>query len=111
MGETVDIPAHLDLAGLEQALRETNPAVMLLPTWLLENVIAADHGIAGPLFTIPHDHSHVLTRERLLQLAGDEDLPLPADPPHEPRLILLARPDNDYLAAAPAPQVLLAYWR
>src|SRR5687768_7585555 len=111
MGDTLDDPAQLDLAGLENALRRANPAVMLLPTWLLENVIAADRGLRGPLFTIPHDRSHVIARERLLQLANDEDLPLPGDPPDEPRLILVARPDNDYLANSPARQVLLAFWR
>ena len=111
MTDTLDMPSTLTLAELEHALRQVEPAAMLLPTWLLENVIAADRGIAGPLFSIPHDESHVLTRERLLQLAADEELPLPADPPAERVLILLTRPDNDRLASTPAPQLLLGVWR
>src|SRR5688572_14831878 len=111
MTDTLDMPSTLTLAELEHALRQVEPAAMLLPSWLLENVISADRGIGGPLFSIPHDQSHVLSRARLLRLAADEELPLPADPPPEPVLILLARPDNDRLASTPAPQLLLSVWR
>src|SRR4051794_26589860 len=84
MEDTADTPSTLDLAGLESALRQSEPAAMLLPSWLLEKIIAADHEIRAPLFSIPHDRSHVIARERLMQLVADEELPLPADPPDEP---------------------------
>src|SRR4051812_31234421 len=108
MGDTASQPATLTHAELEHALRQAEPAAVLLPSWLVENVIRADFDIRGPLFSIPHDHSHVISRQRLLQLASDEELPLPNDPPDEPTLILLARPENDWLNSTPAPQVLLA---
>jgi hypothetical protein len=108
--ETSDRRGWLDLAGLERALRAAEPAVVLLPSWLLERVIAADRGLRGPLFSIPHDRSHAVARDRLLRLVEGEDLRLP-DVPDEPTLILLARPDNDWLQSTPAPQALLAYWR
>ena len=94
MIDTLDMPPTLTLQDLEHALRQVEPAAMLLPSWLLENVIAADRGIGGPLSSIPHDQSHVISRERLLQVASDEELPLSADPPEQPVLILLARPDD-----------------
>jgi hypothetical protein len=106
-----DTPPTLDLAALEAALRRAEPASMLLPSWLLEKIIAADHDIRAPLFAIPHDQSHVIARGRLMQLVGEEELPLPAEPPDEPTLVLLARPDNDWLSDTPAPQALLQYWR
>lgn len=99
------------MAGLEHALRQASPAVVLLPSWLLETVIAADRGLRGPLFAIPHDRSHVIERDRLARLVADEDLRLPADLPDEPVLILLARPDNDWLHETPAPEALRAYWQ
>jgi hypothetical protein len=108
---TADTQGTLDLAGLEHALRRANPAVVLLPSWLLETLIAADRGLRGPLFAIPHDRSHVIARDRLARLVADEDLRLPDDPPDEPALILLARPDADWLQKTPAPQALLAYWQ
>jgi hypothetical protein len=111
MQDIADTPSALDLAALEAALRQAAPASMLLPSWLLENIIAADRDIRGPLFSIPHDHSHVIARDRLMQLVGDEELPLPADPPAEPTLVLLTRPDSDWLAGTPAPKALLQYWR
>jgi hypothetical protein len=111
MEDSADTPSTLDLAALEAALREAEPASMLLPSWLLEKIIAADREIRAPLFSIPHDQSHVIARERLIRLVTDEELPLPTDPPDEPTLVLLARPDNDWLANTPAPQALLAYWR
>jgi hypothetical protein len=111
MEDTADTPSTLGLARLEAALREAEPASMLLPSWLLEKIIAADREIRAPLFSIPHDESHVISRDRLIQLVSDEELPLPADTPDEPTLVLLARPDNDWLTNTPAPQALLAYWR
>jgi hypothetical protein len=111
MEDSADTPSTLDLAALEAALREAEPASVLLPSWLLEKIIAADREIRAPLFSIPHDQSHVITRDRLIQLVSDEELPLPADPPAEPTLVLLARPDNDWLTSTPPPQALLAYWR
>src|SRR5690348_7528005 len=103
MEDIADSPSTLDLAALETALRQAEPAAMLLPSWLLENIIAADRDIRGPLFSIPHDQSHVIARDRLMQLVGDEELPLPGDPPEEPTLVLLRRPDSDWLAGTPAP--------
>src|SRR4051794_13654139 len=111
MDDSADHSQVLDLPALEAALRQVEPATMLLPSWLLENVIAADLGIGGPLFSIPHDRSHVISRERLMQLAADEELPLPTAPPEQATLILLVRPDNDWLASTPAADALLAYWR
>ena len=114
MGETFDDTtrrATLSLERLQHALRQVGPAVVLVPSWVLENVIAVDRGVGGPLFTIPHDRSHVIARDRLVQIASDEDLPLPDDLPDEPTIILLARPDNDWLDSTAGPDALLAYWR
>lgn len=108
---TNDRQGTLDVAALEHALRGASPAVVLLPSWLLETLIAADRGLRGPLFAIPHDRSHVIERDRLAQLIADEDLRLPADLPNEPVLILLARPDNDWLQETHAPRALLSYWQ
>src|SRR5437870_1781163 len=111
MDDSPDHPQVLDLPALEAALRRVEPAAMLLPSWLLENVIAADFGIGGPLFSMPHGRSHVISRDRLMRLASDEELPLPTTPPEQPTLLLLVRPDNDWLSATPAGDALLAYWR
>src|SRR5688572_18981878 len=108
---TVDGHETLDLATLEHALRRAEPAAVLLPSWLLETLIAADRGLRGPLFSIPHDRSHVIERDRLVALVADEDFRLPVELPDEPVLILLARPDNDWLQETPAADALLAYWR
>jgi hypothetical protein len=112
MPETTDETTALpSAADLERALRQVEPGVVLVRSWLLERVIAADRGLHGPLFLIPHDRSHVVGRERLLQLAAEEDLPLQMELPNEPVLVLLVKPDNDWLASTPAPQALLAHWR
>jgi cell division septation protein DedD len=111
MDQIPENSSTLDQAALEHALREVEPAVMLVPSWLLENVIAADREI-GARFNISTGNAHAIGRQRLLQIVDEENLPLQGDPPaDQAAIILLARPDNDWLTSTPPPKVFLAYWR
>ena len=101
----------IDLSALERMIRDVEVCAVLLPVWLLRKYIAADRGMAALPFRMPHGDVHVIGRARLLEVARSEDLEpgtqIPADSP----LILLVRPEADYLSATPAATVLRQYWR
>src|SRR5256885_1269179 len=97
-------------ASLEAALRAVEPGVVLVPRWVLQNVIAADRGMGGSAFTVPHRKSHLITPSRLLEIAGEDELALPEELPNQPRLVLLPSP-HERLAGRPADEVLRHYWR
>jgi hypothetical protein len=103
--------APLTPGGLEAALRAVEPGVVLLPRWLLQNVIAADRGRGGSPFTVPHRKIHLIARQKLLAVAAEEALAIPDDLPSVEQLTLLPRPHGDWIAAQSAAQVLRHYWR
>jgi hypothetical protein len=80
---------------------------------MLQKLITFDRRgpAAAGMFATPRVHAHPIARDRLIDIAEREELPLDAPPPDAPTLILLPRPDADVLAATPAPDLLLRYWR
>src|SRR5258706_1090163 len=101
----------LTFEGSEEALRAVDPAVILTPPWLLQKIISHDRGRGGSPFTVAHRQIHLIDRRRLLEIANDENLTLPGYPPNLPTLILLVRPEADWIATHPAAPTLRDYWR
>lgn len=106
-------PNHtpLSIDALNTALRATDPAALLVAPWLLHKVLAQDSTLGAAVFTTPRIPAHVIDRQRLLDLAAREELPLDPAPPDLSPLVLLARPDPDILSATPAQTLLQRYWR
>ncbi len=96
---------------LEARLREVEPSLVLVPAWLLQNIIALDRGFAVGAFAVPHREIHLIDRRRLLKLAQDDNLPLSADLPDVPVLILLARSEFAGREHQPTARVLRHYWQ
>jgi hypothetical protein len=106
-----DVP-HLDHDGLESAIRAAVPNVLLAPPWLLQAVISHDLGLLPTGLQVPDDQLHVIDREKFVRFIDDQELPRPANPlPESQELILLEKPDNEWLAVTPADQALLRFWR
>jgi len=101
----------LDFAALEQVVRDAEPGALLLPMWLLRKYIEADRETGAAPLSLPHGQIHVIRRERLLEVAWREDLPPGPELPSASTLILLCRPESDWLEETPASQVLRHYWR
>ena len=59
--------------------------------------MAYDRGLAGWV-RVPHAQIHVIRRDRLLELAEQENLPLPERLPDVGDLVLLPEPHADTLA-------------
>jgi hypothetical protein len=105
----VDAPLSTD--ALQAALREADPAALVIPPWLLQKFIAHDRGPAAAVFATPRVQAHVVARDRLLHLIQRDELPFDGQVPDVPAVILLARPENEVLANTPGPELLLRYWR
>jgi hypothetical protein len=100
----------LGLGDLQDALRAAFDGAVLVPTWVLREVIAHDRLEESGLF-VPRRRYHVIDRRTVLALARRERLPIDDVPPGPSRLALLPRPDGNWLASTPAPTALRHYWR
>ncbi|MGA2498304.1 MAG: hypothetical protein ABSH20_11220 [Tepidisphaeraceae bacterium] len=109
-GRPGDATSAHDRLRLEAKLREVEPSLILVPAWLLQNIIALDRGFAVGAFTVPHRKSHLIDRQRLLRLVQDDNLPLSADLPDVPTVTLLARSESDWLENQRPARVLRQYW-
>ena len=104
-------PSSLNVKLLDELLRAVDPSVMLVPPWLLQNIIAADRNMGHSPFKMPHRKVHLISRERLLKVIADEDISLGAELPPTPMIILMLRPEHEWLSARPAADALRTYWQ
>ncbi|HEX7448818.1 MAG TPA: hypothetical protein VF306_14795, partial [Pirellulales bacterium] len=101
----------LTLAELEAALATVDRAAVLAPPRILRRVIKQDRQIGGIGLKAPHRKTYVIEAARLLQIVDRDELGLPPHAPLAGEVILLARPDADYLASLTAAEAKIKYWR
>src|SRR5437763_3152290 len=97
---TLDAP-RLDAAVLGRLLAAADPAALLVPPRLLRRVIKHDRRMPGLGLQVPHRKCYFLGRDALLQVVDRGELEIEPDRELPERLILIARPDADKLAAMP----------
>jgi hypothetical protein len=103
--------ARLDVAELERRLRAADPAVLLVRPRILRRVIKLDRKLTGIGLQVPHRKSYVIDRAALLRTVEVSELGLEPGRELSETIILLGRPEPEELAARPAGQVLVEYWR
>ncbi|HZV04777.1 MAG TPA: hypothetical protein VE999_06815 [Gemmataceae bacterium] len=101
----------LTVAELQRLLAQTEPGALLVPSRILRRVIKMDRGLAGPGLQVPHRKSYVVARERLLRIAGADELELEPGRELPPIPLLFPRPDRQRLAERDRATTLLKYWR
>ncbi|HEV3339376.1 MAG TPA: hypothetical protein VG125_03435, partial [Pirellulales bacterium] len=109
MSGALDLP--LSVSELENALAAVEPAAFLAPPRILRRVIKQDRQISGIGLKVPHRKAYLIDAERLLNIVDRDELDLPSDAQLAGTVILLARPDSDYLATLTAGEALVKYWR
>jgi len=109
MAGSVDLP--LSIGELEAALRAADPAALLAPPRILRRLIKQDREIGGIGLRVPHRKSYLIAAESLLKIVDLDELGLAADHKLPPRVIVLARPDADRLAALTSGEALTKFWR
>jgi hypothetical protein len=101
----------MDLAALQYSLQTADLAALLVPPRILRRVIKRDREPAVIGLQVPHRKSHVIGRDRLLEIADRRELGIAADADLPAILYLIARPDPDRIARMPEGQALIKYWR
>src|SRR6185437_7924560 len=89
----------LTVDELQRLLTRADPAALLVPPRILRRVIKRDRELVSPGLQVPHRHSYVIARERLLVLADRDELGIESGRELPPILLLLPRPDRQRLAA------------
>ncbi len=101
----------VSIAELERALREAEPAALLVPGRILRRVIKQDAGIPGAGLRVPHRKTYVVDSERLLALADADELYLDPNRYLPRQVLLIVRPEAEKLAAMTRSRALVKYWR
>lgn len=102
---------RITLPELQRAVREADPAALLVLPRILRRVIKEDRRLAGYLYRIPHRKSFVIRRESLLEIVDYEELDLSPEEVLPDTVILLAQPAPQKLEATPAGEALIRAWR
>jgi hypothetical protein len=109
MATALDQP--LSVAELERAIVAVEPAALLAAPRILRRVIKHDRQISGIGLKVPHRKIYIIEAQRLLKIVDRDELGLAADDIVEGVVVLLARPDADYLSTLSAGEALVKYWR
>lgn len=96
----------MDLASIEQALRE-NAGVVVADPRLLRRIIKHHRGVSG---LVPHGRCYPIARRELLDLVGAEELGLTPNQVPDPT-VLVARPSPRQLRGRPPADVISKLWR
>lgn len=96
---------------VERQFREREAGVFFVRERVVRRVLQNQLGIANPWLPPPHRQSCSLEKDRLLWLVSREELDglPPGDLP--PRIILIARPEEERLARYSRDDLLRFYWR
>jgi hypothetical protein len=100
------------LAELQQALRATDPAAVLVAPRILERLIQGQNQLSNLFGQVPHRESYVIDRPTLYRFVDPDELELEPDRLLPSTVILLSRPlSPNYLTTVERGAILLSYWR
>src|SRR5487761_1366597 len=109
MAGELDLP--LTVSELEQAIAAVDPAALLAPPRILRRVIKQDRQISGIGLKVPHRKAYLIEKGRLLKIVDRDEIGLSVDTDLADTVILLARPDAEYLSTLTSGEALVKYWR
>ncbi len=78
---------------LEKRLRAVEPSATLASPWFIQRVVAYGMGQKSQSIGLPHAHLVIIPRQRLVEIAARQHLPLPGGLPDEPCITLIALDD------------------
>ncbi len=99
------------LLSVERQFREHDPAVFFVLPRVVRRVLQNELDIASPWLQPPHRKLCVVERDRLLWLVANDELGVADEAVLPPRIMLIARPDEDRLEQLSREELQRYYWR
>jgi hypothetical protein len=99
------------LAELQQALRETEPAAVLVSPRVLNRLIQGQNQLSSLFAEVPHRKAYVVERSTLYRYVEQDELELEPDRLLPTTVILLSRPSPNTLATLERDTLLILFWR
>lgn len=96
---------------VERLFRERDPAAFFVLPRVVRRVLQNELDIASPWLQPPHRKSCVVERDRLLWLVANDELGVADDAVLPPRIMLIARPEEDRQEKFSREELLRYYWR
>jgi hypothetical protein len=107
----VTLASGLTVADLEQALRNADPAALLVSPRILKRVIKRDRGLSRIGLQVPHRKNYLIPRDALLKIADRAELGVAEDLPLPDVIHLFPAPYPQRLATLSPEAILVKYWR
>ncbi len=101
----------LDAKELQRLISSADSSALLVPPRILRRIIKVDRELGGPGLQVPHRKTYVLESEALLQIASREELGVTSNRKLPKIVVLLERPESDWLKSRTKDEVLTEYWR
>ena len=102
----------MNLIQLQKSLRAVEPAAVLVPPRVLQNIIKQHWNLSGFYWTVPHRDTFIIDRQTLFFGHVDqEDLALEPNELLPPTVMLLAWPGSEEIPPQECPALLLKYWQ
>jgi hypothetical protein len=99
------------LTELQQALREADPAAVLVPPRVIERLIQGQNQLSYLFGQVPHRKCYVVDRATLYRHVDPDELEIEPDRLLPSTVILLSRPSTPNATTQDRESILLTYWR
>ena len=101
----------MELEELKRALRETDPAAVVVAPRILRRVLQSEFKVPYLLVQVPHERCYFFDRQVLFRHVEQDELDLEQDRMLPPTVVLLTRPPLEDLQTLGREAILAKYWR
>src|ERR1700722_10863534 len=109
----------MNLNDLQKSLRAVEPAAVLVPPRVLENIVKQSWNLSGFYWSVPHRSNFIIDRQTLFRHVDQEDLALEPNELLPPTVMMLSWPTTKDAAGSPSGEelpagsaaLLLRYWQ
>ena len=96
---------------LERAVAAVDRSALLVPPRILRRVLRHGRRLSETGLSVPHRKTYCVQRDELAAVVEPDELGRSSFDDLPERIILLARPEPEQLAATTRPRTLIKFWR
>src|SRR5271156_4479702 len=101
----------MNLIDLQKSLRAVEPAAVLVPPRVLENIVKQSWNLSGFYWAVPHRSNFIIDRQTLFRHVDQEELVLEPNELLPATVMLLAWPSGDDTPPGETAALLLKFWQ